>query len=57
MMIKKTYDVSLSADIYAVIKAEAKKDERSIRIWLNRYLADLFADAIEENNAIKHNED
>ena len=48
-MTKKTYDINISADIYAVIKAKAQADERSIRIWTNRFLTELFAEDIKRN--------
>lgn len=49
-MTKKTYDINVSADIYAVIRTRAKADERSIRIWTNRFLTELFAEDIKRNN-------
>ena len=49
-MTKKTYDINVSADIYTVIKAKAQADERSIRIWTNRFLTELFAEDIKRNN-------
>ena len=52
-MTKKTYDINVSADIYAVLKARAYADERSIRIWTNRFLTELFAEDIKKNNAVK----
>ena len=49
-MTKKTYDINVSADIYTVIRTRAKADERSIRIWTNRFLTELFAEDIKRNN-------
>jgi hypothetical protein len=56
-----TFELNVPAEIYVAMKAEVRKfaitnydgtDDPSI--WWNRYLADLFKDAIAGNNAINN---